>query len=85
MKLKASERIRIREYVRGIMAGVSCRPVELTNIVDDTLDDSWFMFAHNRTLHLCLDDDGYWQCAVYNVRHGHVDVKDWVALDLEGL
>ena len=81
MKLRTSERIRIREYVRGILAGVS----SVTNYINDNVDDSWFMFAHNRSLHLCMDDDGYWQCAVYNVRHGHVDVKDWVALDLEGL
>jgi hypothetical protein len=48
-------------------------------------DDSWFMFAHNKSLHLCIDDDGYWQCAVYNIRNGHIDVKDWVTVDLEWL
>lgn len=75
MKLKASERIRIREYVRGVLAGSM-------GTIDD---DSWFMFAHNKSLHLCIDDDGYWQCAVYNIRNGHIDVKDWVTVDLEWL
>jgi len=81
VKLKASERIRIREYVRGIMAGVS----SVTKFYSDNVDDSWFMFAHNRSIHLCMDDDGYWQCAVYNIRNGHIDVKDWVTVDLEWL
>jgi len=81
MKLRTSERIRIREYVRGIMAGLTYYDMEW----EDGIDDLWMWYSHKRKLHLCKDDDDDWQCAVYNVRHGHVDVQDWIAIDLEGL
>lgn len=79
MQLRSSERIRIREYIRGVMAGVMSSTDEL---LESSLDDSWFYFTHKLAVNLCLDDDGYWQAAVYAVRHGHVDAKDWCSLKL---
>ena len=79
MKLRASERIRIKEYVNGLIKGESLH----TDSPGDCLgDDYWFMWNDFVDINVCKDDDGAWQCAAYPVKDGLVDGTNWLTIKL---
>lgn len=74
MKLKTSDRLRIYEYVQGIIQGAELP----TGNPHDGLVDDWFTWGHAYDINICLDDDGEYQCAVYKAN----DHFDWHSINL---
>ena len=79
MKLRASEKIRIREYVNGLIKGAS---LYTDSPVDSLGEDYWFSWSDSLDVNLVEDDDGDWQCAVYPVVDGQTDGTDWITIKL---
>jgi len=81
MKLRKSEKIRIQEYVNGLIKGASL----YTDCPYDCLgDDYWFMWDEQVDINVCQDDDGEWQCAAYPVVDGETDGTQWISIKLRG-
>ena len=80
MKLRASEKIRIKEYVNGLIRGAS---LYTDSPVDSLGEDYWFYWSDDLDINVCLDDYGDWQCAAHPILDdGRTDGTDWLTIKL---
>ena len=81
MKLKAIEKIRIREFVLGVFSGIN---VTSKSTISEVLgEDYWITWSDDLYVNLVEDDDGDFQCAVFPRKpDGQIDMSEWQAIKL---
>jgi hypothetical protein len=83
MKLRASEKIRIREFVLGVFSGINVTCNGKSTISEVLGEDYWITWSDELYVNLVEDDDGDFQCAVFPRKpDGQIDMSEWQAIKL---
>ena len=80
MNLDKSEQMRIREFAKGVLAGVQTA-IHETHI-DVLGEDYWVSYGESLDVNLFVDEEGEWSCAVYPVVDGQTDGTQWIKIEL---
>ena len=79
LRLEQQTQSKIREFVTGILLGISMCNKTRSEILGE---DFWLQWSEGLTINLVEDDDGDWQCAVYRVEYNTVVDTEWHTIKL---
>ena len=81
MKIDNNELGRMREFICGLLTGISASGKMRSEVLKD---DYWIHWSSDYAINLVEDDDGDTQIAVYECIDGQLDDSDWLTINLYG-
>ena len=72
------EKIRMSEFVNGIIKGIQF----CTNDSHEILEDHWITWDNQTDINIWNDDEGFYHACAYDVIDGKTETEHWTELDV---